>query len=264
MYDYVCDGAPCAATVSKAQSYARMAMAADPASPEANTSAAMTARLFERNLEKSDSEFRRAIALDPRYALAHEWYGNSLLARGDLGRARKELQQAVALQPVSVATYAWLARDAYYAHHYADAIANAREALAINPNRIETMVLLGLALEENGNEGEAVSVFRALSRIRSSRDAQALIAGAYAHRGQRALALQTLQEAIGNASSDNFFARDLALGFLQLGDHKRALHLLRRARFANDMERMFFAMDPRLDAVRSDARFRPWTLLAAR
>lgn len=260
MYDYICDGAPCSKTIALAQSYAREAVAVDASSSEAHTSAAMTARLFERDNAKSDSEFRRAIELDPRNALAYEWYGNALLARGDLADARRELQNAATLQPVSVATYAWLARDAYYSHRYTEAVAAAHEALAINPHRFETSVLLGLALEMHGDSRAAIGAFENLVRIGvSAHDVQALVAGVYARAGRRALAVRMLQQAMRRAPNTRWFVGDVALGYLTAGDERHATQWLARLHFANSMDRRFFAMDPRLDGVRNDAHFSDWT-----
>ena len=260
MYDYVCDGAPCTKTIALAQSYAREAVAVDASSSEAHTSAAMGARLFERNIPKSDSEFKRAIELDPRNALAYEWYGNALLARGDLADARRELQSAATLQPVSVATYAWLARDAYYSHRYTEAVAAAHEALAINPHRFETSVLLGLALEMNGNSQAAAGAFERLAHIGvSAHDVQALIAGVYAHAGRRTQAMRMLHEAMRGAPHTSWFTGEVALGYLAAGDERRAAAWLVRLHFQNTMDRRFFAMDPRLDSVRKNARFNDWT-----
>lgn len=264
VYDYVCDGRPCAPAIAKAQEYARKALAAGPNSAEAHTSAGMTARLFEHDLVKSDAEFKRALALDPRNALAHEWYGNSLLARGNIRGARQELQQAVLLEPVSVATYAWLARDDYYEHRYADAVANAREALAINPGRIETTIVLGLALEQQGDAAGAIRAFGRVERLGGSkRDARALIAGVYARLGERARALRSLPRGTSRDNPADGYVKDAALAFIAAGDYADALTWLRHVRFAGEMERTFFALDPRLDAVRADVRFRRWAALAS-
>src|SRR5579864_6923119 len=131
LYDYECDGAPCPRYAALSSVYARKAVSIDDNSAAAHASLGMTSRVFDRATTRSDAEFRRAIALDPRYAPAHEWFGNSLLARGFIEPARRELETAVMLDPVAPATYGWLARAEYYAHHYRQAIAYAREALAL-------------------------------------------------------------------------------------------------------------------------------------
>lgn len=262
LVDYVCDGKPCPAVAAKAQRYARAAVARDPSSAAAHTSLAMTLRLFARDDAASDAEFERAIALDPADALAHEWYGNALLARGETKRARHELELAVGLQPVATATYGWLARNAYYDHRFAQAIAYAREALALDPRRIESLVILGLSHEQSGDAGRAIAAFRRLGAAGGDAvDAQLLIAGVYARFGERRRALAALRDAGASASTNPYVAHDRAFALVGAGEYARALESLKSLRFAARMDRTFFVLDPRLDAVRGDPRFRPWTVL---
>jgi DNA-binding winged helix-turn-helix (wHTH) protein/Flp pilus assembly protein TadD len=258
LHDYVCDEHPCPAIAAQASRYAREAVAHEPDSSAAHTSLAMTQRLFAHDDASADAEFRRAIALDPNDALAHEWYGNALLARGETHRARLELERAVALQPVATATYAWLARAAYYDHRFPEAIAQAHEALALDPNRVETTVVLGLAYAQTGDSRRALDAFQRLKQIGDAADADVLIAGLQARAGDsRALAALRRTQAAG--TKDQYVATDLALGFIGLGDYARALTSMRTLTFRSPTDRAFFALDPRLDPVRKDARFRRWT-----
>ena len=260
LHDYTCDDDPCPPLAAKAMRYAHAAVAREADSAAAHTSLGMTERLFAHDDVRADAEFRRALALDPNDALAHEWYGNLLLVRGDPHRARLELERAVALQPVATATYGWLARAAYYDRRFPDAIAYAREALALNPRRIESQVLLGLALEQNGDAARAVEAFRTLKRIGGEpADPGVLIAGAGA-RSHDAAALAALRHTIAPDPPDRYAARDLALGLVTAGDYDRALTAMRALRFRNSTDRAFFVLDPRLDPVRADPRFRPWTV----
>ncbi len=245
LYDYECDGKPCAQYSALAQAFARRAVTADPRSAEAHTSLAMTLRVFDRNYPASDAEFRKAIALNAGYALAHEWYGNSLLVRGMIAQARIELERAATIDPVSPATLSWLARDAYFAHRYSEAVTYAREALAIDPHRFETRVLLGLAYEELNDRTRALSTLVPLH-------APVLLAGAYAHFAERGTATAILRASNGNDA-------DAAAAFVALHEYGRALEYLRRVHFHDETQRAFFLLDPRFDAVRADPRFRRWT-----
>jgi DNA-binding winged helix-turn-helix (wHTH) protein/tetratricopeptide (TPR) repeat protein len=259
LHDYVCDEHPCPALAAKASRYARDAVAHEPDSAEARTSLAMTERLFAHDDARAEVEFRNAIALDPNDALAHEWYGNALLARGETAPARLELERAVALQPVATATYAWLARAAYYDRRFAEAIAHANEALALNPNRVETLVVLGLAYEQTGNADRALDTFGKLKRIGGdTADADVLIAAVRARTGDPG-AVAALRRARDLGARNRYAATDLALAFVAASDYANALRSMRALTFPSPMERAFFALDPRLDPVRNDRRFRAWT-----
>jgi DNA-binding winged helix-turn-helix (wHTH) protein/Tfp pilus assembly protein PilF len=256
-FDMVCDATVtgCRRVVALASDNARRAVAVDPHSAEAHTSLAMTINEFAGDAARSDAEFERAIQLDKSYALAHHWYGNSLLVRGLFARAKLQHAAALALEPTSPSTYAWLADDAFFSRQYGDAIVYARESLAIYPRRHPTRVLLGLSYERVGDERAAIASFEQLPRVERA----ALMAGLFARKGRRAEAIATLraigrEEAFGSGST-----LPIACAWLALGDKARAYAFMRATPPSNRVERQFFAFDPRLDAVRSDPRFRRWT-----
>jgi DNA-binding winged helix-turn-helix (wHTH) protein/tetratricopeptide (TPR) repeat protein len=257
-FDGACDSTPsaCRRIVALASESARKAVAADPRSAEAHTSLAMALNELAHDDARSDAEFERAIALDPSYALAHHWYGNVLLVRGRFAQAFAQHKAALALEPASPATYAWLAHDAFFSRRYHDAIAFARDSLAIYPRRHPTQVLLGLAYEKIGDERAALAAFNQLHGAERT----ALIAGLYARQGRRAAALAALQaigprEAFGSGCTVT-----IAFAWLALGDKTRAYAFMRATPPVNRVERQFLAFDPRLDGLRADPRFRPWTV----
>ncbi|HEY0383534.1 MAG TPA: winged helix-turn-helix domain-containing protein [Candidatus Elarobacter sp.] len=256
-FDVRCDSnvTGCRRIAALATGFARKALAADPQSAEAHTSLAMALYVFEHRDAESDAEFGRAIRLDPQYALAHHWYGNSLLVRGLLAQATAQHEAALALEPASPATYAWLAEDAYFGKRYRDAIAYARESLAIYPERHGTRVVLGLSYERVGDDGAALATFARLSRVERT----ALVAALQARKGRRAAAIGTL----GALRRDDVLASgstlSMALAWLAVGDRSRAYAYMKATPFANRIEHSFVALDPRLDALRSDARFKQWT-----
>ena len=247
MHDYWCSGAACDADLDAARGAAASALRRDPSSAEALTSAAQVAHVADGDDARAALLFRRAIALAPRDALAYEWLGNMEILDGGLADGARDLRAAAALDPLAPATYAWLARAAYFSHDFGAASAYAREALALAPNRVESRALLGVALARAGDVRAAREIFRSLARYGGDAlDARLL-----------ALALPDARGAPPFVRGEN--ARDAALVWLARGDRRRALAEMRVAAFADVTARRFFAMDPRLDAVRGDGRFGRWT-----
>jgi DNA-binding winged helix-turn-helix (wHTH) protein/tetratricopeptide (TPR) repeat protein len=247
LYDYQCESHGCPDIADRAQRAAAQAVAVDPASAEGLTSRAMVLNVFAHDVAGSQAAFERAIEADPRYALAHEWYGNLLLVQGRIAQARRQLEIAASLDPVSPATYGWLARAAYFEHDYRGAIAYAQRALSINSGRVETRAVLGLAYQQSGDDQRALSEFRQLMRGSDTELARALLAGAYARTGQKTSADRLL------ASLD---PRDAAVAYVHVALHRYDLAAadVKRATFRNGLERAFFWMDPRLDAIRGTVR----------
>jgi len=50
----------------------------------------------------------------------------------------------------------------------------------------------------------------------------------------------------------------MAFVFIALGQRDRALHYMSQTKSKSRDDRVWLAMDPRLDPVRGDARFRHW------
>ncbi|MFN2527734.1 MAG: winged helix-turn-helix domain-containing protein [Candidatus Baltobacteraceae bacterium] len=242
----------------RAKSYIARALQADPNSAEAHTAHALTLATVDGKYQAAEAEYRRAIALDPKYALAHQWYGTSLLMRGERAQARHELEASVALEPVATAANAWLGIEAYFDHRYAASVTYNRLALDLDPNRMDSVLLLGLSQEQLGDWGGALGSFHHFAATCKCRaQARLLEAALYARMGRRAVALETINDAI--ATSHDVPMDELAIAFIALGDHDRALSYMRKVHFKHHSERVFLALDPRLDPVRGDARFRAWT-----
>ena len=88
--------------LSKAKKAATKALEIDDALAEAHTSLALTIEVYDYDWSGSEQEFKRAIELNPNYAVAHQWY--SILLR-DLGRfdeGLEEIRKAKELDPLSL------------------------------------------------------------------------------------------------------------------------------------------------------------------
>jgi len=242
----------------RAKSYIARALQADPNSAEAHTAHALTLETVDGKYQAAEAEYRRAISLDPKYALAHQWYGTSLLMRGERAQARHELEASVALEPVATAANAWLGIESYFDHRYAASLTYNRLALDLDPNRGDSALLLGLSQEQLGDWRGALTSFHHFAGTCKCRaQAQLLEAALDARLGRRAVALEAINSAI--ATSHDVPMDEVAIAFIALGDHDRALSYMRKVHFKDHSERVFLALDPRLDPVRSDARFRAWT-----
>ncbi len=253
--DYSCASMECQHVSRKARVNALHALRLDPNSPEARTSYAMVLELFDHRLAKSDDEYKHALALNPNYALAHEWYGTSLLMRGRMAESREQLEAAITLDPTATATNAWLGTEAYFDRRYGDAVRYMREALDLNSTHLDSIMIQGLAQEQMRDYVGAAASFERLGRFAHHRaDAEILLAEMYARRGRVHDALAALQSA--RRDPREISPDQIALVYLALGNRDRALAYLRHAPPKN--ESMWYALDPRWDPVRGDSRFRRW------
>jgi len=85
----------------KAKAAAMRALELDETLAEAHTSLARVLASYDWDWKNAEKEFKRAIELNPRYAVAHEWYGGWLQAMGRYNEAIAERKKAQENQPTS-------------------------------------------------------------------------------------------------------------------------------------------------------------------
>lgn len=242
---------------ARAFAYAKRALAIDPQSAEAHSAMGL-AEIDNMQLRAGQAEFRRSIALDPRYAPAHQWYGMSLLRQGKGEEALEELRKATDLDPESVAATAWLGEAAYMARRYSDAIDYARQTIDLSPQRSDAYVTLGLAYEGAGDYKQAILAYKQYAQMCSECKVESAVflAHAYAASHRYADAERELRIARTGLAHRRVDPDDLATALIALGRRDDALRILRDAN--RDKYNAMLAIDPRMDPVRHDARFRQY------
>lgn len=242
----------------RAKAYADQALALDPDSAEAHAALGVV-EVKQHHDTAAQIEYRRAIALDPSYAPAHQWYGIALLHEGRGQEAFDELHRAAVLDPESVAATDWLSEAAYMSRHYAQAIRYAQQALDLSPQRVDAYQAMGMAYEALGQYHSAIAAYQryAAGCSRCRPEAAALLAHVYAASHDYTDAAEQLRIAQQGMALDAVDPEDVITALVAMGRRSEALHMLMRAQ-RSQLGGML-AIDPRMDPVRADARFRPFT-----
>lgn len=246
------------AAFTRAKAYADQALALDADSAEAHAALGLV-EVKQHHDTAAQIEYRRAIALDPSYAPAHQWYGMALLHQGRGQEAFDELHRAAVLDPESVAATDWLSEAAYMSRHYAQAVRYAQQALDLSPQRTDAYQAMGLAYEALGEYHAAIEAYqRYAARCTSCRpEAAALLAHVYAASHDYTDAAMQLRIAQQGIASDSVDPEDVITALVAMGRRNEALQMLMRAQ--KSQFGGMLAIDPRMDPVRADARFRPFT-----
>jgi serine/threonine-protein kinase len=239
----------------KALEAVRHALRLDPQLAEAHATLGMLKYRMEYDWAGSDSEFRTALALNPSYASAHQWYGLSLAVRGRLDEASAELARARALDPYSTIVLFNEGQVLLWQRRYDEAILVLRQVVESSPG--------------SGGHAWLARAYHA-KRMYPSALAEFMVAdsleGGRLHRDDRirsaALAGDTkqfwrLSVADGERrTGEEYVSRGtMIVGYTQLGDHDRALHWVERALDEGDARILSNLRDATLDPLRSDARF---------
>ncbi len=241
----------------KAQAAARKALALDDTLAEAHTALAFVQYEYGWDWEGAEREFQRGIELNPGLANAHHWYAHYLMALGRTEEARLPIERALDLDPLSLIINANAGFRYYCARQYDQALDHYRKTLEMDPSFPVIHGYMGLAYESKGMYEQAVAEFQTASALATGiREYPAALAHAYAASGRRREAHQILTELLARSRREHVPSYSIAVVYVGLGDHDRAFAWLARAYRERSGSLSYLKVDPRLDSLRSDPRFK--------
>ncbi len=242
--------------MEKSRAAAREALMIDDQLAEAHASLAFVVYSYDWDWTTAEKEFQRAIALNPNYPTAHQWYSEML---NDLGRKQEALAQAdaaLSVDPVSVNASQNMARAYYFARRFDEAIETTSKTLELDPSFAIAHLRLGRAYAAKGIYGPAIKEFQEFARLSGDVPlAIASIGNARGRSGDRAGAMRSLDELTKLAKGRPVSSMCFALVYAGLGDNDQALAALERAYRERSDFLLVLKVDPLFDGLRSDPRF---------
>jgi adenylate cyclase len=241
---------------AKAKAAVRKALQLDEKLAEAHT--ALADVLFnELDMAGSISEFQRAIALNPNYATAHQWYGcDPLRAIGRFDEAIAEGKRAVELDPLSPIINSDLGRTLTMARRYDEAIAQLRKTLEIDPTLWVARFNLGETFQLKNDMATAIAEYTKAQQLSDDLRARVPLAAAKAQSGDKEAAVQMLAELEELARHRNVRAYWRTVLYLSLGNRDEAIRLLEQGIADHEgLDIAWIKVDPLLDPLRGDPRF---------
>jgi TolB-like protein/Tfp pilus assembly protein PilF len=130
----ILDEVPPRTAFPRAKAAVLRALEIDPQLVEAHTSLGICLMNYDWNWQGAEISLRRAIELNPNFAVGHQVYATFLLRRERIAEAIIELQKAQALDPLSPVINTWLAEALTYLGEYAAAILLHRETIKFSPD----------------------------------------------------------------------------------------------------------------------------------
>jgi DNA-binding winged helix-turn-helix (wHTH) protein/TolB-like protein/Flp pilus assembly protein TadD len=240
----------------KAKAAAERALQLDETLAEAHTSLAFILYKFEWNWLEAENHFRRAIEINPSYALAHHWYGEFLGLMGRFDEGLAELKEAERLDPLSLALKDDVGRLFYRARHYDEAIEQARKTLELEPNFRNAYISLMRCYQQKEMYAEAVEAdLKSLSLSNYPPGEIEELKNIFAASGwqaywRRQLETQRQQNQIEYVPS--YHAIEI---YLRLGETETALRLLEKSYDERSDAPLYVRTEPPLEALHSDSRF---------
>jgi TolB-like protein/Tfp pilus assembly protein PilF len=249
---------PPKAAYPKAKEATTKALEIDDKIAEAHTSMGFIRSLYDFDWGDSEKEYKKAIAINPNYALAHFWYAWNLLWRKRFEEAAEKMKFALDLEPLSLVINCDLGLCYYFTRRYDQAIEQYRRALEIDPSFSYAHLFLGWAYIQKAQYAEALAEFQNEKEYSGGWDPVVVdtwIGIASAKMGDEIKANKILDEL--QETSKLTYVSSYHIGFLHyvLGQTDQAFEWLEKAYEERDFWLCWLNIEPIFDDVRSDPRY---------
>ena len=239
----------------KAKQAAQRALAQDDQLAEAHLALAFILNDYECDWPNAETEYRRALALNPHLPAAHHWYAWFLAERGRQTEAADQIRTAHELAPDDLIIVNNVGKLMYLAHDFAGAAERHKYALELGPDFRKAHRDLGLADAELGKLDDALAELeKSRGLTDDGRDVSAGKAYALARNG-RATDARALLAELESLAASKPVAYDVATIHAALGELDEAFEWLMRAVAIHAAARSNLAVDPRFDSLHSDPRW---------
>ena len=219
---------------------------------EADTAMAAVMLRFDWDWTGAERELKHALELNPNSADAHDWYGGYFMTLSMHDQAIAEAGLAHQLDPVSYPIYSDFLNTLIVARQYERAIAECRRAIALYPDFAYGYAWLGMAYMLNGQAQEAVKAAQDAYRLDQHVTITTFLAMAQAAAGNTAEAKRLTDMLDKKASSRYVCAYEVAGVHLALGEHDKAVQLLRQGEKERCDCQILLRSEPWMDGIRRD------------
>ena len=241
----------------RALAAARQAVALDDASPEAHRSLAFILRFWDWDMTAAESEYRRAIELNPNDSQSHHWYATALLSSGRNREALAQIDLARSLEPQSVSVLAdrGLILSLIDLHEGIQALQLAEQA---DPAFVSTHRYLSEAYLKVGDYAGFLAESRTAAQLSHDSAAVPILARAektLAARGAKPMLREMAVSWAPLADQGTYPAYNTAHLFSLAGDPAQALRYLRLSRDRRDPGFLNVENDSAFASLRSSPEY---------
>ena len=243
--------AECDHAAAQATEFARKALALQPRNPEAHSALGLLAAQRDFDLAGAEESLRRATTADPTYVDARANLAMVLAMRGQTEESLREFAAARELDPITLDLAPLEAQLYFWARRYEDARARYREILAMTPESGPAIwgVMASYIIQKNW--GEAIATARRLPQFASVPDDVPPTEAGFMqmYRGFEPFLLEGHRRGRFNP----YF---MAQYYGQRGEPDKAFKYLNQAVDIRVPMVSYIMVDPRVDTLRTDPRFR--------
>jgi serine/threonine-protein kinase len=241
----------------KTREAAQKALVIDESDGGAHLSMAIVTHWYDWNWAAAESEFKRAIELNPNNWEAHTYYSWFLAPMGRNDQSIAEAKRAQQADPLSGFANFNVGGALVFARQWDPAIEQLHRAIEVDPTFWFSHCFLGRAYEQKGKVPEAIAEFqRALELEEDNAEIWSGLGHAYALSGKRAEAQKVLEHLKGVSAHSWVAPYNIAVIYAGLGEKEQAFAFLDQAyKDRSYYLPTYLATDARIDSLRSDPRF---------
>ena len=250
---------PPAEAYPRAMAAAKRAVALDDSLSGAHSSLAFVDFYWSWDVAGAQREFERALELDPKSVIAHHWYATFLLALGRLPESLQEIGKAQQLDPMSAAILADKGLILFHNGQKEQAIALLKQIESTEPDFLSPHNYLSLIYFLQGDYRQYLVEARKSASLLHDERRLAIVAASekgFASGGSRGMLSAMLTEQISLHEKGQESAYCLAGTHAALGQKKEALSNLENSYQKHEPEIVSIRIDPWLDNLHDEARYR--------
>lgn len=250
---------------------------------------------FTDDPAREENFFRRAMEVNPGYALAHHWYARFLSEEGRFDEALVEISKARSLDPLSLRIIVnegeilfaagqrdkaieqfrvaldmdpnfpvtrWaLGRSLFYAGQYDSSLSHLHKAVELNPYYPPYRRWLAIVCEFLKKYPEAIAEFQKTELLNGMHPAEAsaraaALRKAFSTSGERGYWREWIALRMKDREkSPHLYAYNIAYDYAHLGENAKALDWLETCLQEKGCTPLEVSTDPGLDGLRSNLRF---------
>lgn len=256
MLGYYCALSPQEA-YSKSESAAQKALQLDPSRAEAHAALGVVKRDYEWDWSGAEQRFQRAIELNPGCAEAYHWRGTLFGMQHRFLEALRDKEKALSMDPLSAIFRGDVGRVHYFARQYDLALEHYQAALEMDPHYFFVHILLGQACLQKGMFKPGLSALKTAARLSDdSTFALARLAQGYAIAREQENARLLLKRLHGMTARKYVAPFETAMIHVGLQEYDEAFAWLKKAFDHRSIWLGYLQVEPQLDPVRDDPRFR--------
>ena len=239
----------------KIRDAAQRAIALDPTLAEPHAELAVLKEEADWDWTGADSEYRKAIALEPNDATSHLWHSVLLDNLGRFQEALPENEKALALDPASPQTNSNHALILSQLHRYNEAMAELSNLIAANPEFPGYYAVRSSVYWHLGNQDAYVADRVTAMKMNGRREEAEAFASGYRNERLKG-ACTSLIEVLKNRSQREYVSpNEIAVAYALMGDRDHAFEWLEKA-YAERSGRMeYLKVEDAFEPFHSDTRY---------